>query len=269
MASCRVQRQCVKDVCALLRGRGLWQFAWCRNHCECPGGPVAAEFCRRQVRRDSPGRVRAWPSGRVDRDHRPRVGRRGPGGHGVRQQRLLPACVVVYFVLALAFFERSSYQAVWAKLTAGLGSASEGPLPQDIQAESMRREARVRFFRAPALDRAPPCFRRTVTTLPTKMWDGGRADTIGRYGLLRRAGVHPRHLRVGYGRQRLESHRLRRSDERVLRNHGGLRSGRSGHCHRSEEPCGRRRTRLARPEALPSLFHWPLHGVVPVCPRLR
>jgi hypothetical protein len=45
---------------------------------------------------------------------------------GVRQQRLrlLPARVVVYFVLALAFFERSSYQAVWAKLTAGLGSVS-------------------------------------------------------------------------------------------------------------------------------------------------
>jgi len=43
---------------------------------------------------------------------------------GVRQQRLrlLPARVVVYFVLALAFFERSSYQAVWAKLTVGLGS---------------------------------------------------------------------------------------------------------------------------------------------------
>ncbi|MHB9859929.1 IS4 family transposase [Streptomyces sp. YIM S03343] len=34
--------------------------------------------------------------------------------------RLLPARVVVYFVLALAFFERSSYQAVWGKLTAGL-----------------------------------------------------------------------------------------------------------------------------------------------------
>ncbi|MEV6675248.1 IS4 family transposase, partial [Streptomyces sp. NPDC051162] len=43
---------------------------------------------------------------------------------GARHQRLrlLPARVVVYFVLALAFFERSSYQAVWAKLTAGLGS---------------------------------------------------------------------------------------------------------------------------------------------------
>lgn len=35
--------------------------------------------------------------------------------------RLLPARVVVYFVLALAFFERSSCQAVRGKLTAGLG----------------------------------------------------------------------------------------------------------------------------------------------------
>ncbi|MFF2519448.1 IS4 family transposase [Streptomyces sp. NPDC058086] len=35
--------------------------------------------------------------------------------------RLLPARVVVYFVLALAFFERSSYQGVWGKLTVGLG----------------------------------------------------------------------------------------------------------------------------------------------------
>lgn len=43
---------------------------------------------------------------------------------GVRTRRvwLLPARVVAYFVLALAFFERSSYQAVWAKHTAGLGS---------------------------------------------------------------------------------------------------------------------------------------------------
>lgn len=43
---------------------------------------------------------------------------------GVRTQRLrlLPVRVVVYFVLALTFFERSSYRSVWAKLTAGLGS---------------------------------------------------------------------------------------------------------------------------------------------------
>jgi Insertion element 4 transposase N-terminal/Transposase DDE domain len=38
-----------------------------------------------------------------------------------RRRRLLPSRVVVYFVLALALFEHSSYQAVWGKLTAGLG----------------------------------------------------------------------------------------------------------------------------------------------------
>lgn len=41
---------------------------------------------------------------------------------GTRQQRtrLLPARVVVYFVLALALFEHCSYRGVWGKLTAGL-----------------------------------------------------------------------------------------------------------------------------------------------------
>jgi hypothetical protein len=41
---------------------------------------------------------------------------------GTRQcrTRLLPTRVVVYFVLALALFERCSYRGVWAKLTAGL-----------------------------------------------------------------------------------------------------------------------------------------------------
>ena len=41
---------------------------------------------------------------------------------GAREQRvrLLPARVVVYFVLALAVFEHCSYPAVWAKLGAGL-----------------------------------------------------------------------------------------------------------------------------------------------------
>lgn len=38
-----------------------------------------------------------------------------------RRLRLLPSRVVVYFVLALALFERCSYLAVWGKLTAGLG----------------------------------------------------------------------------------------------------------------------------------------------------
>ncbi|MFG2260813.1 transposase domain-containing protein, partial [Streptomyces mirabilis] len=37
-----------------------------------------------------------------------------------RRVRLLPARVVVYFVLALALFEDCSYRAVWGKLTAGL-----------------------------------------------------------------------------------------------------------------------------------------------------
>jgi Insertion element 4 transposase N-terminal/Transposase DDE domain len=46
-----------------------------------------------------------------------------------RRRRLLPSRVVVYFVLALALFERVSYQGVWAKLTgelrlAGLAVAS-------------------------------------------------------------------------------------------------------------------------------------------------
>ena len=36
-----------------------------------------------------------------------------------RRLRLLPSRVVVYFVLALALFERCSYRAVWGKLTAG------------------------------------------------------------------------------------------------------------------------------------------------------
>ncbi len=37
-----------------------------------------------------------------------------------RRTRLLPSRVMVYFVLALALFERCSYRAVWGKLTAGL-----------------------------------------------------------------------------------------------------------------------------------------------------
>jgi len=45
-------------------------------------------------------------------------------GAGEQRLRLLPARVVVYFVLALAFFERSSYTAVWGKLGAGLRGIS-------------------------------------------------------------------------------------------------------------------------------------------------
>lgn len=43
-----------------------------------------------------------------------------------RRLRLLPSRVVVYFVLALALFERCSYRAVWGKLTAGLGGLPLG-----------------------------------------------------------------------------------------------------------------------------------------------
>ncbi|MEU3049868.1 transposase domain-containing protein [Streptomyces sp. NPDC006984] len=44
---------------------------------------------------------------------------------GAREKRvrLLPARVVVYFVLALALFEDCSYRAVWGKLTVHLPAA--------------------------------------------------------------------------------------------------------------------------------------------------
>ncbi|MFE9313464.1 IS4 family transposase [Streptomyces sp. NPDC006706] len=54
---------------------------------------------------------------------------------GSREQRvrLLPTRVVVYFVLALAFFERSSYQAVWDKLGTGLrGTAVARPCASSL-----------------------------------------------------------------------------------------------------------------------------------------
>lgn len=61
-----------------------------------------------------------------------------------RRLRLLPARVVVYYVLALAVFERSSYQAVWNKLIAGLnGIAVARP------ASSSLSRARCRLGSAP------------------------------------------------------------------------------------------------------------------------
>ncbi|MCX5355835.1 IS4 family transposase [Streptomyces mirabilis] len=54
---------------------------------------------------------------------------------GTREQRvrLLPARVVVYFVLALVFFERSSYRAVWNKLGTGLcGVAAARPCASSL-----------------------------------------------------------------------------------------------------------------------------------------
>ena len=61
-----------------------------------------------------------------------------------RRVRLLPSRVVVYFVLALALFERCSYRAVWGKLTAGL----EGLAVAQPGASSLTR-ARRRVGAAP------------------------------------------------------------------------------------------------------------------------
>lgn len=55
-----------------------------------------------------------------------------------RRIRLLPARVVVYFVLALALFEDCSYRAVWDKLTAGLA----GMAPTRPHSSSLSRARR-------------------------------------------------------------------------------------------------------------------------------
>ena len=57
-----------------------------------------------------------------------------------RRRRLLPSRVVVYFVLALALFERCSYHAVWDKLTAGLG---ELPLARPAASSLCRARRRI------------------------------------------------------------------------------------------------------------------------------
>jgi transposase IS4-like protein/DDE family transposase len=67
-------------------------------------------------------------------------------GTAERRRRLLPARVVVYFVLALALFEGCSYLAVWGKLTAGLAglpvvrpaASSLGRARRRIGAEPLR-----------------------------------------------------------------------------------------------------------------------------------
>jgi len=57
-----------------------------------------------------------------------------------RRRRLLPSRVVVYFVLALALFERCSYPAVWGKLTAGLGGVC---LPRPAASSLCRARRRI------------------------------------------------------------------------------------------------------------------------------
>jgi hypothetical protein len=49
-----------------------------------------------------------------------------------RRRRLLPSRVVVYFVLALALFEKLSYRAVWKELTVGLGGVAGRPAPSSL-----------------------------------------------------------------------------------------------------------------------------------------
>jgi hypothetical protein len=61
-----------------------------------------------------------------------------------KRLRLLPARVVVYFVLAMALFEHCSYRAVWGKLTASLD-----PLGLAAPAVSSLARARRRLGTAP------------------------------------------------------------------------------------------------------------------------
>ncbi|MGW4042588.1 transposase domain-containing protein [Streptomyces sp. NPDC004721] len=82
-----------------------------------------------------------------------------------RRRRLLPTRVVVYFVLALAFFERSSYLAVWEKLTAGLG-----PLAVARPSASSLARARRRLGSAP--------LRRLFTVLAGPVADRGQCGTF-------------------------------------------------------------------------------------------
>jgi hypothetical protein len=59
-----------------------------------------------------------------------------------RRVRLLPARVMVYFVLALALFEHSSYRAVWGKLTAHLPAALARPAVSSLARARRRLGAR-------------------------------------------------------------------------------------------------------------------------------
>ena len=84
-----------------------------------------------------------------------------------KRLRLLPARVVVYFVLALALFEHGSYRAVWGKLTAGLG-----PLALTVPAVSSLARARRRLGAAP--------LRRLFETLAGPLARPGQAGSFYR-----------------------------------------------------------------------------------------
>jgi Insertion element 4 transposase N-terminal/Transposase DDE domain len=96
-----------------------------------------------------------------------------------RRLRLLPSRVVVYFVLALALFERCSYRAVWDKLTAGL----DGP--------SLARPAASSLCRARRRIGAEP-LRRLFETLAGPVGLPGQAGVF--YRGLRTVAVDGTHL---------------------------------------------------------------------------
>jgi hypothetical protein len=98
-----------------------------------------------------------------------------------RRLRLLPSRVVVYFVLALALFERCSYQAVWGKLTAGLGGLS------------LARPAASSLCRARRRIGAEP-LRRLFETLAGPVGPPGQAGVF--YRGLRTVAVDGTHLHV-------------------------------------------------------------------------
>jgi hypothetical protein len=98
-----------------------------------------------------------------------------------RRLRLLPSRVVVYFVLALALFERCSYRAVWGKLTAGLGG-----LPAARPAASSLCRARRRIGAEP--------LRRLFETLAGPVGLPGQPGVF--YRGLRTVAVDGTHLHV-------------------------------------------------------------------------
>jgi hypothetical protein len=98
-----------------------------------------------------------------------------------RRLRLLPARVVVYFVLALALFEHCSYRPVWGKLTAALSTLA----PICPAASSLAR-ARRRVGAAP--------LRRLFEVLAGPVADRGQAGSF--YRGLRTVALDGTHLHV-------------------------------------------------------------------------
>ncbi|WP_431955236.1 IS4 family transposase [Actinacidiphila sp. bgisy167] len=98
-----------------------------------------------------------------------------------KRRRLLPARVVVYFVLALALFEKCSYRAVWGKLTTSLGA-----LAPIVPAASSLARARRRLGAAP--------LRRLFEALAGPVADRGQAGAF--YRGLRTVALDGTHLHL-------------------------------------------------------------------------